>query len=89
MANTITMTIEEASESKAAFIEWLHHIDIAECSPWVIDWVKTFFTDEMAQSFPQFYNGSYDDQAIVLSSGEVLPSLIDDIEECMGAFITA
>lgn len=86
MYNTISMTVNQASESKAAFLEWLNHIDISECSPWAIDWVKTFFTDEMAQAFPKFYNGSYDDQQIVLESGEVLPSLIDDIEECMSAF---
>lgn len=84
--STIEMTIDQASQSKAAFVQFLHHIEIAECAPWVIGWVEKFFTDEMANNFPKFYNGGYDDQAITLPSGEVLPSLVDDIEECMAAY---
>lgn len=86
MNNTIEMTIDQASQSKAAFIQFLHHIEIADCAPWVIGWVEKFFTNEMANNFPQFYNGSYDDQAILLPSGEILPSLVDDIQECMEAY---
>lgn len=81
MSNVIEMTIDQAIESKAAFIQFIHHIEMSKYA----GWVEESFTDEMAHNFIEFYNGSYDDQEIVLPSGEVLPSLVDDIQQCMNA----
>lgn len=85
MNNTIEITIDQAIESKAAFIQYFHYIQMAAKRPDVLALLENDFTDEMANNFLDYFNGSEDDAVVTLKSGEVLPNLIDAIEECIAA----
>ncbi|ALS22088.1 hypothetical protein [Paenibacillus naphthalenovorans] len=79
--------MESAKQSKQSFINFIIYLEIPQVDPWVIGWLEEYWTDQMSRVFfERFYNGSLDSTTLYLETGEILPSLLDDIEECIRSF---
>ncbi|MCM3273066.1 hypothetical protein [Paenibacillus elgii] len=66
--------IENASQSKAAFINFIIETGQVKVKPWLIGWLEEYWTNEMSSAFFEvFWNGSIDED------------VLDDIEACMVA----
>ncbi|MCM3270875.1 hypothetical protein [Paenibacillus elgii] len=66
--------IENASQSKAAFINFISEIEIPQIKPWVVGWLEEYWNNKMSNVFfEQFWSGSVDED------------ILDDIEACMVA----
>ncbi|MEC0089907.1 hypothetical protein [Paenibacillus macquariensis] len=83
----LQLLLDKASESKAYFIQFINSLELVYSTPWLVSWIDEYFTDAMAKVFfDKFWNGSWEVRALYTAAYEELPSIIDDMSDCINSF---